>query len=128
MDTSTVTGMFLSWQFIVMSLGIYAIIQATRTPVESKYPSLKTSEWWRGLTLITAPVGIGILFGIFAKKFPMTDQVAWEASRTFRCMFGAFAGLVSGWAYSLVKTLYRKATGASDPDAPSAGGDPSGKP
>jgi hypothetical protein len=105
--------MFISWQFAVMSVGIYAILQAVvRTPVESRWPYLKTSEWWRGFGLVTLPIVFGILVGVIAKKFPMPNQAQWEASRSFRCLFGAIAGMFSGWVYSLAKTLIRKATGA----------------
>lgn len=96
--------MFFSWQFIVFSLAVAAVIFVIRTVVEyfvqKSKPAVK--KLWHDLFLPILPVFVGGFIGHFFKSYPYPNDLTSDGNRI---VFGVVAGLLSGLLYRVIKSL-----------------------
>ena len=98
---------FLSLSTVVFCLAIFALVWIQRRGVEVIYPKIKdqTSKLgkiWEGFIIHVLPLLTGGLLGGFISTYPYPDIFISASSRAF---FGIVCGLVSGFAYRLLKQL-----------------------
>lgn len=99
-----ILSVFLTWQFILMSLTMAAITYFVRTIVENRLDVI-SNKVWRDLILPLIPLVAGVLFGLVAAKFPFPEGIT---SMSGRASFGLVAGLLSANLYSIVKAMLVK--------------------
>lgn len=113
----------LSWQFILFSLSISAVVFVVKTVAEylmSTYAVLaKESAVWNKLILPILPIVWGGLLGFIFRRFPYPDALTHAGDRI---MFGLVSGLLSTFIYSVVKGLLGQKIGTIF----GSGGDSSG--
>lgn len=96
----------LSWQFILFSLSISAVMFVIKTVVEYLMDNwtvaAKESKFWNNLIAPILPIVLGGAVGWVFKKFPYPDNLVlkWD-----RIMFGLVAGLLSTFLYGVIKGL-----------------------
>ena len=97
---------FLSWQFLLLSLSVAAIVFITKTIVEYIMADLKIEpskiKVWQNLILPLFPLGLGALVGFLATQFPFPDSVSASSARV---AFGLVGGLFSGLVYRVMKSM-----------------------
>lgn len=97
----------LSWQFVVFSLAVAALIYFVRTVAEYLMLNYKAaaaqSKLWSELLLPLLPVVIGPLTAILVKTFPYPTGLTTNGGRF---VFGLVAGLISGLLYRVIKSLF----------------------
>jgi hypothetical protein len=91
---------FLTWQFVLFSLGLVAIIFVIRTTLQYFFQSLVFSKLWNNLILPIAPIIIGGSLSVLLKAYPTP---AGFTSSGDHLIFGAVAGLLSGLIFSVIK-------------------------
>jgi|ERR1700722_12203895 len=94
----------LSWQFILFSLGIFAIIWTFRTVVEFAIPKVVGKTWWEKLVLPILPLVLGLVIAKFAVNYAYPDGLSSFAGRE---LFGLVAGMFSGLIYQVVKGMLK---------------------
>lgn len=112
-------SIFLTWQFVLLALGISAITYVIRTIIEycvlnnPKMPGNSASRFWRDFVLVLLPVALGMIFPLVGKSFPY-PQIIHEAYSRF--LFGSTAGLLSPILYRVIKAmLWRNASSNQPP-------------
>lgn len=103
----------LSWQFILFSLAVAAVMYVFRIVVEYVMVSLKIDpkkpQWWNDLVLPILPVFIGVFGADFITSFPYPNGLTTKGDRI---VFGLVAGLLSTLVYRVFKALlYQKIQG-----------------
>ncbi len=97
----------LSWQFIIFSLGVVAIITVFRTIAEYLLKNVKViakeSKLWHDLILPILPVIVGPVSAMLIKGYPYPEGISTGGAKF---VFGLVAGLLSGLVYRIVKALY----------------------
>lgn len=93
-----------SWQLLLFSLGIFAVVWVIRTIVEYFIPKSVGSNLWEKLILPLAPVVLGSIVAFFATKYAYPDGLS---SVSARLMFGSVSGMLSGLVYSVVKGMLK---------------------
>jgi hypothetical protein len=101
---------FISKEFIFLSLGIWALTLVVRKITEfildkPQVPASKTSRIWTDLILPLLPVFIGLVFGIFVKKYAYPESMI---STSSRIVFAVVAGMFSGLVFRVVKSVLPK--------------------
>lgn len=95
-----------SWQFVIFSMAIAAIMFVLRTITEyimsNCSATAKESKLWNDLLLPILPVLIGPTAAVLIKKFPYPDGLTTSSSRL---IFGLVAGLLSTLLYRVFKAL-----------------------
>jgi hypothetical protein len=94
----------LSWQFILFSLGIFAIVWTFRTIVEYIFPKVIGKDLWEKLVLPLLPLGLGLTIAKFAVHYAYPDGLT---SFSGRELFGLVAGMFSGLIYQVVKGMLK---------------------
>lgn len=97
----------LSWQFLMLCLGIAAITFVFRKIFEYvifKYFS-KIKNAWSEVIVPILPVIIGGLIAEFAKQYPYPDDIQSDSGKVF---FGLIAGMFSGLVYRIAKSYISK--------------------
>lgn len=103
----------LSWQFVLFSLAVAAVMYVFRI-VGEYIMSLfkidpKNPKWWNDLILPILPVFIGAFGALHINTFPYPDGLT---SHGDRLIFGLVAGLLSTLLYRVFKALlYQKLQG-----------------
>lgn len=96
----------LSWQFIVYSLGISAIMFVFRKIIEYYVSNFKSSKkeynLWHDLVLPVLPVILGPLGTYIFSSFPYPENLSTMGGKF---AFGLIAGLLSGLIYRVLKGL-----------------------
>jgi len=96
----------LSWQFVIFSMAIAAVMFVLRTLAEyamSNWASAaKESKLWNDLLLPILPVIVGPAAAVLIKAFPYPDCLTTSSSRF---IFGLVAGLLSTLLYRVFKAL-----------------------
>lgn len=96
----------LSYQMIIFGLAVVAVVFVIRKIVEyimeTFFPKGLTSHFYNDVILPIMPILLGVIAGIFFRKFPYPDGLT-----TFgdRIIFGMVAGLLSSLIYRVVKSL-----------------------
>ena len=93
---------FLTWQFILFSLGIMAVLLVIRRVVEYIFSKVKDSKFWNELVLTTAPIVIGGIMGFLFKAYPFATGFVTPGDHI---IYGIVAGMLSGIIYKIVKGL-----------------------
>jgi hypothetical protein len=98
-----------SWQFLILSFGLYAITTVIRRIVEfvldnPKVPASKTSKLWTELLLPVGPILNGALVGWLVKSFPYPEGISSTSGRVF---FGLVAGFFSAKMYRILKSFIK---------------------
>ena len=93
---------FLTWQFVMFSLFVAAIMYVLRTIVEYAIPKAKTAKLWNSLLLMILPVIIGGLMGWLLKAYPYATGLT---SIGDHIGYGSVAGLLSTIVFKVVKEL-----------------------
>ena len=93
---------FLSWQFILFSLGIFVVTWVIRLVVEYLLPKAVNNKFWEELCLPLMPVGTGLTIAYFASKYPYPDGLT---ALSGRVIFGLVAGFLSATIYKVVKGM-----------------------
>lgn len=100
----------LSWQFVLFSLAVAAVMYVIRIIVEFIFIEFKIDpkkpQWWNDLVMPILPVVIGCLGAIGVTSFPYPDGLTTKGARI---VFGLVAGLLSTLLYRVFKALlYQK--------------------
>jgi hypothetical protein len=93
-----------SWQFLLFSLSIAAIVWFIRTVVEYFLPNADGNKLWEKLILPTMPLIFGTVIAFFAKAYPFPDGLT---SASARLMFGGVGGMFSGLVYQVIKGMLK---------------------
>lgn len=102
---------FLSWQFIVLTLGIASITFVIRKIMEfiilnnPSLPGNKNSIFWRSLALPILPIIIGGIATFFSTGYPYPELLG--TSEFGRVCFGLGAGALSTTLYRVILELLR---------------------
>lgn len=105
---SNILVILISWQFLLFSIGVFAIIFVFRTLLETSFPSLNTNRIWQKAVLPISPFIVGCIIALIAKNYAYPDNLSSELERFF---FGLIAGMFSGISYQIVKGLLKKEIG-----------------
>ena len=108
MDFNAALMIFLSWQFVLLSIVLSGLILAVRRPCEARWPLLGKNALWNALFLNTLPLVLGGLLCLVAKSFPFPQGIV---STSGRVIFGLAAGFASSYVWRLVKPLLEKKAG-----------------
>jgi hypothetical protein len=103
MDTALQT--LLSWQFVMLCLGIAAITFVIRKIgyfVINYYNLKKIELVWGELIVPISPVVLGAMVTSVISKYPFPESVSTLSGRVF---FGLVAGMFSGLVYRIVKAM-----------------------
>lgn len=106
-----VLSIFVTWQFLVLCIGITAITFIFRTTIEyfilnnPKMPGSSGSRFWTDLALPLFPIIVGMIFVFIAKSFPYPSVMTEEYSKF---LFSISAGLLSPTLYRVIKALLWK--------------------
>jgi hypothetical protein len=103
----------LSWQFVLFSLAVAAVMYVFRIVVEYIFSFFKVDpknpKWWNDLVLPILPVFIGAFGALHFQSFPYPDGLTTHGDRL---IFGLVAGLLSTLLYRVFKALlYQKIQG-----------------
>lgn len=107
-------SIFITWQFLVLCVGIAAITFVIRTTIEffilnnPRMPGNSQSKFWREFFLVILPIVLGFLFAIFGNSFPYPEPILDPYSKF---LFGSAAGLLSPTLYRVIKALFWKTAG-----------------
>src|SRR5665213_1279610 len=93
---------FYTWNFVLFSLGIAAIMFVFRTIVEYTFPKVKVKKFWNELLLPILPIIFGGISSILLKLYPFTTGLT---SVGDHLIFGIVAGLISGLVYKVTKGM-----------------------
>lgn len=93
---------FLTWQFIMFSLFVYAVMWVLRLTVEFFIPVAKTAKIWTSFLLLILPVIIGGLLGWGFKVYPYATGLT---SSGDHIAYGSVAGLLSTLLFKVIKEL-----------------------
>jgi hypothetical protein len=91
---------FITWQFILFSLGVMTIVFILRTILQYFFIQLQSSRLWNTLVLPVAPILIGGTMARLLKAYPYSTGLT---SNLDHILFGAVAGLLSGLIFSVIK-------------------------
>src|SRR5258708_10975326 len=94
-----------SWNFLLFSLGISALVWFIRTVLEYFYPKIDGNQLWEKLILPLMPLIFGGVIAIFAVKYPFPDGLT---SFSARLMFGSVSGMLSGLLYQVIKGMLKE--------------------
>lgn len=97
----------LSWQFLMLCLGIAAVTFVFRKIFEYfifKYFA-KIKTFWSEVLLPILPVITGGLVAEFAKQYPYPEDIQSDSGKVF---FGLIAGMFSGIVYRIAKSYISK--------------------
>lgn len=100
----------LSWQFVLFSLAVAAVMYVIRIVVEFILVEIKIDpkkpQWWNDLVMPILPVIIGCFAAVNFTSFPYPDGLTTKGDRI---VFGLVAGLLSTLLYRVFKALlYQK--------------------
>lgn len=93
---------FLTWQFVMFSLVIAAIMYVLRTILEFFIPKLMTFKLWNSLLLMILPILIGVGLGDWWKMYPYAIGLTTNGEHMG---YGAVAGLLSTVLFKVIKEL-----------------------
>lgn len=93
---------FLSWQFVMFSLVIAAIMYVIRTILEFFIPKLMNFKIWNSLLLMLLPIFIGASLGDWWKMYPYAIGLTTTSEHI---AYGAVAGLLSTVLFKVIKEL-----------------------
>jgi hypothetical protein len=105
-----ILSVFLSWQFIMFSLGIYVITWMMRTLLEYKFPKVITSKFYSEIILPFTPVFVGAIVAFFATQYAYPAGIG---TLSGRLLFGSVSGLLSGTLFRVIKAMLKSKL---DPD------------
>ncbi len=111
-------SIFLTWQFLVLCVGIAAITFVIRTLIEymilnnPKMPGTSQSRFWRDFVLVVLPIVLGMLFPFVSSDLSYPALVQDNASKF---LFSASAGLLSPTLYRVIKALLWKNVSENSP-------------
>ena len=91
---------FLTWQFVLFSLGVMTVIFVLRTFLQYFIAALPKSKTWNNLIMPIAPIIIGGAMGLLLKAYPYATGLTSSGDHV---LFGAIAGLLSGFIYKTIK-------------------------
>ncbi len=97
----------LSWQFLILCLGIAAVTFVFRKVFEFfvfKYVKV-IQKFWSEVIVPILPVVIGGLVAGFVKQYPYPEDISSGSGRMF---FGLIAGMFSGLVYRIAKSYLSK--------------------
>lgn len=96
------------WQFILFSLGVFAITSIIRRLVDfalanwDKSRSKNKGKFWNDVVLPSLPGLLGALLGGLFKQYPYPPGIT---SLSARIVFGLAAGLLCGVVYRVVRSF-----------------------
>ncbi len=93
---------FLTWQFVLFSLSVMAVMFVVRTIVEYFIKLSKSSKLWNSLILPIAPIFVGGLMAYVLKMYPYSPGLDGKANHI---LFGLVGGLLSTIIFKVVKEL-----------------------
>lgn len=97
--------LFANWQTAVFLIGVFMITYTIRTVVEGIWIGAKTNRFWTKIFLPLGPIATGVLFAIFAKKFPW--PMPFGDSMSVKFMYGGGCGLFCNFFYARVRDWVR---------------------
>jgi hypothetical protein len=92
--------LFLSYNFILLSLAISAIVYMIRILVDLFWDNNDNKYWKASLNIM--PILIGALLGLVCGKFAFPAEIVSISSKV---LFSIVAGLFSSSVYALIKKL-----------------------
>jgi cytochrome c biogenesis protein CcdA len=92
---------FLNWQTLLFSLGIFVLTYFLRLTVQFFWRTWRASRLYNDFVLHVLPIVLGGAVALFAKKFPWPDALVPSASA--RLFYGIFLGMTCGLVYGRVR-------------------------
>lgn len=104
----SVIQILLSWQFLMLCLGIAAVTFVFRKIFEYFIFKhfVKIKKLWSEVILPILPVVTGGFISEFAKQYPYPEDIQSDIGKVF---FGIIAGMFSGLVYRIAKSYISKA-------------------
>ena len=99
-----IIDLILSFPFVLISLGISAIVFVFKTIGEEVFEDLLLSHWWNKVILPILPILVGAILGLSCKAYSFPEGVTGYSGR---CLFGIVAGLASSSIYTILKQSLR---------------------
>lgn len=99
-------SVFLTWQFMVACVAIYAIAETFKRAAKKGAPSVFEAAWFQGFILTPLPVVVGAIVGC-VPGFLGTNGAPIGA----RILIGIAAGFLSSFVYGVVKRFLPKGKG-----------------
>lgn len=106
-----ILSVFLSWQFIMFSLGIYVITWMMRTLLEYKFPKIIVNKFYSEIVLPFTPVIVGAMVAFFATQYAYPPGIS---ALSGRLVFGATTGMFSGLIFRVIKSMLKSKLGTDD--------------
>lgn len=94
---------FLTWQFVLFCMFVFALTSVIRNFVEFFFKDAKASAVWTTLILTTLPIMLGGCMGFFLKG-PYPEGIADKDSQV---VYGVVAGLLCGTVYRVLKGMIK---------------------
>ena len=94
---------FLTWQFVLFCMFVFAVTSVIRNFVEFFYKDAKNNKLWTTLILTTMPIMLGGCMGFFLKG-PYPDGITNKDSQV---VYGVVAGLLCGTLYRVLKGMIK---------------------
>lgn len=110
-------GELLTLSTLVFCLMVWVVVWLQRKLVERLWKNAKENKWWNEIFLPIGAPATGGLLAAFVKMYPFPEQFG--SSLSGRVFFGCVCGLLSGYAYRIVKRMLAKKeadSGESDGD------------
>jgi hypothetical protein len=93
-----------SYQFVLFSLGIFAITWVIRSIVEYVAPKAVNNRFWESLCLPILPVVMGSIMAYMATKYAYPAGLT---SLSGRLLFGSVSGMFSSSVYKIAKGMLK---------------------
>jgi hypothetical protein len=120
-----ILSVFLSWQFIMFSLGIYVITWMMRTLLEYRFPKVITSKFYSEIVLPFTPVLVGAVVAFFATQYAYPAGISFLSGRL---VFGATTGMFSGLIFRVIKSMLKSKLDPDDNFVPAPPAPPNAPP
>jgi hypothetical protein len=96
-------SVFLTWQFAVACVAIYAVVETVKRTVKKGAPSTFETAWFQGFVLTPLPLLVGAAVGCIPGFLGVNGTEIGA-----RIIIGIAAGFLSGFIYGMIKRFLPK--------------------
>lgn len=102
MDLDKGLELLTTWNTLLYTLAVIAIVTVVRLPVEKLWPAVSAKKWWREVLVPLLPLGFGAAGGL-GPSFPFPEGI-----RTLyaRIVYGLVCGFVSAYLFAYLKKVF----------------------
>lgn len=103
MDLDKGLELLTTWNTLLYTLGVVAVVAVIRLPVEKLWPEVSSKKWWRDVVVPLLPLAMGAAGGL-GPSFPFPDGIKGVYARV---VYGLVCGFCSGWLVAYVKKVFK---------------------